>query len=66
MPHSCCTADGISDKEQCRKTPASVSPKLEGCFKKLEEAIEDNRHYVLITAIFVVVLMVRTIYHTTI
>ena len=62
VPKSCCnrfdTEDAIAN---CRKDPYNGLPtgeKLEGCFDKFEDLLNDNKDKILIVGVVIVVIMV--------
>lgn len=61
VPKSCCnrfdTDEAITN---CRKNPYNLpnDEKLEGCFDKFEDLLNDNKDKILIVGVVIVVIMV--------
>ncbi len=66
VPLSCCQdRDGIDDEaaeKACAADPASVEDQslLVGCYKKIEDYVEDNSEKIMAVAVVAVVVMVRS------
>ena len=61
MPKSCCDIVEAKDQEDCRKNPGNLpnNIKMEGCFNKFEDILNDNKDKILIVGVVIVVIMVR-------
>jgi len=59
VPKSCCDIVPEGELEACRKNPYSLQngKKMEGCFNKFEDLLNDNKDKILIVGVVIVVIM---------